>query len=256
MASQKYVIGNWKMNGSLLENERLIAGIRTQLPAIDPRVSLVVTPPFPYLPQVAGLIDGCGIELAGQNMSEQKSGAYTGDVSCAMLKDMGVKYVLMGHSERRSYHGEDDLLIAKKIRAALDAGLTPVFCIGETQQEREANETWIVLLRQLDAAFDLISLGKDQLILAYEPRWAIGTGVSATPEMIADVHGFLRTYLIAKDAELGANTPILYGGSMNGSNAASIAAIENVDGGLIGSASLKAEEFVSIYQAVLATYPS
>lgn len=253
MAAQKFVIGNWKMNGSLQANTQLISTIRAQLPQPDPAVSMVVTPPYPYLAQVGTLLSDSGIGLAAQDVSQHKSGAYTGDIASAMLNDFGVQYVLLGHSERRGYHAEDDPLIAQKIRAALDAGLTPVFCIGETREEREAGETWSVLLRQLDAAFDLISLEKDKLILAYEPRWAIGTGISATPAMIEDVHGFLRTYLLAKHEEAGADTPILYGGSMNGANAQSIAAIKNVDGGLIGSASLKADEFVSIYRSVLAS---
>ena len=252
MAAPKFVIGNWKMNGSLQANAALVSALRAELPQLDAAVSMVVTPPYPYLAQVSELLAGSDIGLAAQDASQHKSGAYTGDVACGMLKDFGTQYVLLGHSERRGYHAENDALIAQKIRAVLDAGMTPVFCIGETREEREAGETWTVLLHQLDATFDLITLGRDKLILAYEPRWAIGTGVSATPEMIEEVHGFLRKYLVAKDVQAGADTPILYGGSMNGSNAASISAIANVDGGLIGSASLKAEEFVAIYRAVLA----
>jgi len=249
----KFVIGNWKMNGSLQDNEQLIHGIQIALPPADPRVALVVSPPYPYLAQVAKLIENSPISLAAQDVCAYQAGAYTGDVSCAMLKDFGVKYVILGHSERRGYHAENDTLIAEKVRIALDAGLTPVLCIGETREEREANETQTVLLRQLDAVFEKLNIGQDKLILAYEPRWAIGTGVSATPEMIAEVHAFLRSYLVGKDAQLGSSTPILYGGSMNAKNAASINAIPNVDGGLIGSASLKADDFLAIFNAARAS---
>lgn len=252
MAAKKWVIGNWKLQGSLSFNQALIEGLRARLPVLDERVGMAVCPVFPYLPQVGGLIRGSGIELGAQNLSEQAKGAYTGEVAGAMLKEVGAKFVIVGHSERRSYQGEDDALIAKKTRAALDAGLIPVVCLGETKEERDSGETWDILLRQLNAVFDLIDAAKDEVVLAYEPRWAIGTGVSATPEMIADVHGFLRAYLVAKDAAFGARTPILYGGSMNGANAASIAAVKDVDGGLIGSASLKADEFVVIYEALRA----
>ncbi|MDR3412192.1 MAG: triose-phosphate isomerase [Formivibrio sp.] len=252
MTAKKWVIGNWKLQGSLASNRGLIECIRARLPVLDERVGMAVSPVFPYLPQVADLIKGSGIDLGAQNLSEQVKGAYTGEVAGTMLKDVGVKFVIVGHSERRAYQGEDDELIARKVRSALDAGLVPVLCVGETRDEREAGETWAILLRQLNAVFDLIDSSKDDIVLAYEPRWAIGTGVSATPEMIADVHGFLRTYLVARHVEFGARTPILYGGSMNGANAATIAIIPDVDGGLIGSAALKADEFVSIYDALRA----
>ena len=253
MTSRKWVIGNWKLNGSLASNQALMAGIRAKLPVLHENVGMAVCPAFPYLSQLAALTQDSGIELGAQNLSEQSKGAYTGEVAGTMLKEFGIRFAIVGHSERRLHQQEDDVLIAKKTRAALDAGLIPVICLGETQQERDTNQTWAVLLRQLDTVFDVIKPKQDQVILAYEPRWAIGTGVSATPEMIEDVHSFLRTYLTAQDTEFGADTPILYGGSMNGSNAARIAAIKNVDGGLIGSASLNADEFVSIYQALAAT---
>lgn len=252
MAVKKWVIGNWKLQGSLAFNKDLIESIRAKLPVLDARVGMAVSPVFPYLLQVGELIKSSGIELSSQNLTEQVKGAYTGEVAGPMLKDVGAKFVIVGHSERRSYYGEDDEVIAKKAKAALDAGLVPVLCIGETKEERDAGETKAILTRQLDAAFKLFDTSKDEIIIAYEPRWAIGTGVSATPEMIEDVHSFLRGYLVEKDAAFGAKTPILYGGSMNGANAASIAAIKDVDGGLIGSAALKADEFVSIYNALLA----
>ena len=252
MAAKKWVIGNWKLQGSLVFNRALIEGVRAELPVLDARVGMAVCPVFPYLLQVADLVKGSGIELGAQNLSEQVKGAYTGEVAGSMLNDVGVKFVIVGHSERRSYQGEDDALIARKVRAALDSGLVPVLCIGETKDKRDAGQTKAVLVRQLDAVFALLDVARDEVVVAYEPRWAIGTGVSATAEMIADVHGFLRAYLVAKDAEFGAKTPLLYGGSMNGANAAGIAAIKDVDGGLIGSAALKAEEFAAIYNALLA----
>lgn len=255
MTLKKWLIGNWKMHGSIAANETLALGIRSNLPTLDARVGMAICPPFPYLQQVAGLLEGSAIALGAQNLSEHAKGAHTGEVSGEMLKDIGVRFVLVGHSERRSYHTEDDELIASKVRAARDAGLMPVLCIGETQQEREANQTKAVLARQIDAVLAKINPAADTILIAYEPRWAIGTGVSATPEMIADVHDFLRNYLTAKDQRFGQKTPLLYGGSMNGSNAASIAAIKNVDGGLIGSAALKAEEFITIYQAILSNTP-
>ena len=252
MAAKKWVIGNWKLQGSLAFNKELIEGIRAKLPTLDAKVGMAVSPVFPYLLQVADLIKGSGIELSSQNLTDQVKGAYTGEVAGHMLKDVGAKFVIVGHSERRGYYFEDDAIIAKKAKAALDAGLVPVLCIGETKEERDAGETKAILTRQLDAAFALFDTSKDEVVIAYEPRWAIGTGVSATPEMIEDVHSFLRAYLVAKGAEFGAKTPILYGGSMNGANAAQIAKIKDVDGGLIGSAALKADEFVTIYNALLA----
>lgn len=253
MATKKWVMGNWKLHGSQAFNQALIEGIRAGLPELDDRVGMVVCPVFPYLAQVNDLLAGSGITLGAQNLSEHTTGAYTGEVAGPMLKDLRAQVVLVGHSERRFYQGESNELIASKVRAALDAGLLPVLCIGETKQERDAGETESVLISQLDAVLPLLNLGQDALVMAYEPRWAIGTGVSATTEMIAKVHGFLRAYLSGKNASFGASTPLLYGGSMNAANAVEIAAIKDVDGGLIGSAALKPDDFIAIYQAVLAS---
>lgn len=253
MTNKKWLIGNWKMHGSLDANENLIGGIRSKLPLLDSRIGMVVCPSFPYLQQVFGLIEESDIALGAQNLSEQAKGAYTGEVCGDMIKDIGAKFVIIGHSERRSYQAEDDELIARKVHAALGAGLLPVLCIGETKFERENNQTKDVLSRQLDTVLSKIDPAKDEILIAYEPRWAIGTGVSATPEMIEEVHGFLRDFLITANADFGKKTPLLYGGSMNASNAVNIAGIRNVDGGLIGSAALKADEFVAIYQALLET---
>ncbi|MDR3412415.1 MAG: triose-phosphate isomerase [Formivibrio sp.] len=247
----KWVIGNWKMHGTLAANYELIANIRALIPTLDDRVGMAVCPPFPYLVQVAGLLEGSGIALGAQNLSANVRGAYTGDVAGAMLRECSAQLVLIGHSECRAYQHEDDELIARKVRAALDVGLVPVICVGETRAERESQQTQTILARQLDAVFQLLDTAADSCIIAYEPRWAIGTGVSATPETIAEVHGFLRSCLIAKDAKFAASTPILYGGSLAAGNAREIAAIDNVDGGLIGSAALRAEEFATVYRAFL-----
>ena len=253
MGTKKWVMGNWKLHGSQAFNQALIDGIRAGLAVLDQRVGMVVCPVFPYLAPMHDLLAGSGIVLGAQNLSEHAKGAYTGEVAGSMLKDLGVEVVIVGHSERRLYQGESDELIASKVRAALDAGLLPVLCIGETKQEHDAGETKTVLIRQMEAVLPSLDLGREALVIAYEPRWAIGTGIAATLDIIAEVHAFLRDYLSGKDAAFGAQTPLLYGGSMNAANAAEIAAIENVDGGLIGSAALKPDEFIAIYQAVLAS---
>jgi len=248
----KWVIGNWKMHGNLANNKALIEGIRAELPKLDARVGMVVCPVFPYIPQLKDLTAGSGIGVGAQNLSEQKQGAYTGEVAGAMLKDVGVDFVIVGHSERRTYFGENNELIARKAQAVIDNGLIPVVCIGESLEERQGNQTEAVLTAQLDALFAVIGTDNANIILAYEPRWAIGTGVAATPDMIQAVHTFVRTYLTKRSAAV-AGLPILYGGSMNGANAASIATLPNVDGGLIGSAALKPAEFVAIYKALVAS---
>jgi triosephosphate isomerase len=248
----KWLIGNWKLNGSLAFDQEIIAGLRTLLPTLDVRVGVALSPVFPYLLHLGELVTGSGIQLAGQDISDQSTGAYTGQVSGQILRDVGASLVIIGHSERRYYQGEDDALIARKARAALDAGLIPVLCVGETAEERDAGETEQVLLRQLNTVLSVIDLDKETLLLAYEPRWAIGTGVSASSEVIGQVHHFLRTCLVNNHAEAGQKIRILYGGSMNASNAGAIAAIKDVDGGLIGSAALKPAEFAAIYQAVVA----
>jgi triosephosphate isomerase len=251
--ANKWLIGNWKLHGSLAFDQEIIAGLRTLLPNLDSRVGLALSPVFPYLLHLGELVKETGIKLSGQDISDQTTGAYTGQVSGRVLKDVGASFVIIGHSERRYYQGEDDALIARKARAALDAGLIPVLCVGETADERDAGLTEQVLQRQLNAVLDLLDLEKETLFIAYEPRWAIGTGVSASPETIAAVHHFLRSCLVRKSPEAGRKIRILYGGSMNAGNANLIAEIKDVDGGLIGSAALKPEEFASIYQAVLAS---
>ncbi len=255
MNPKKWVIGNWKMNGSLAMNRVLLEKLRASL-SLDQQVGIGVCPAFPYLAQAGEILAGTGVVLGAQNVSEQAPGAYTGEVAATMLKDIGASFVIIGHSERRACQAETDSLIAKKARAAIDTGLMPVLCVGETREEREAGRTKAVLAGQLDAVLKTLDLARENIIVAYEPRWAIGTGNSATPEMIADVHAYLHDYLECAALGLGGRTPLLYGGSMNASNAATIAAIAHVDGGLIGSASLKAEDFITIYQTVLAANQS
>lgn len=252
MMLNKWVIGNWKLQGSLADNKALIEGIRAAQPALDNRVGMVVCPVFPYIPQVKDLTAGSGIGVGAQDISEFAKGAYTGEVAGPMLKDVGVEFVIVGHSERRSFHAENSEQIARKAQAVITTGLIPVVCIGESLEERQSNKTEAVLTEQLDALFAVVGTDNANIILAYEPRWAIGTGVAATTDQIKDVHAFLRAYLTKRSAAV-AGLPILYGGSMNAGNAASIATLPNVDGGLIGSAALKPAEFVAIYGALVAS---
>ncbi len=246
------VAGNWKMNGSSETAQDLVAGIRKGVEAGLP-ADIAICPPFVYLTQVGGLLDGSDIALGGQNASQHESGAYTGEVAPAMLVDVGCEYVILGHSERRSYYGEDDVLVAEKVVAAHAAGLKPILCVGETLEEREADRTEAVVASQLDALLEsddgLAALQNG--VIAYEPVWAIGTGKTATPQQAQDVHAFIRQRVAAKDADLGAEIRILYGGSVKGNNAAELFAMADIDGGLIGGASLQAEEFLRICRAAI-----
>lgn len=249
MRSQ-WVIGNWKMNGSLSANaallNELMAGLQAQGSA---RMGVCV--PYPYLAQAQAALSGGAIALGAQNLSEKASGAYTGEVSVSMLKDFGVQLVLIGHSERRSLYGEDDALVAEKTRVALEAGLTPVVCVGETLDEREAGQAQAVVLRQLKAVADVIGVsGLARSILAYEPVWAIGTGKTASPEQAQEVHAWIRAALRELDGAMADGMSILYGGSVKASNAQEIFAQADVDGGLIGGAALVAQDFLTIYRAV------
>lgn len=249
MRSQ-WVIGNWKMNGSLSANaallNELMAGMQTQGSA-----RMGVCAPYPYLAQVQAALAGSSIAYGAQNLSDKASGAYTGEVSVSMLQDFGVQLVLIGHSERRSLYGETDALVAEKTRVALEAGLTPVVCVGETLDEREAGQAQAVVLRQLKAVADVIGVsGLTRSILAYEPVWAIGTGKTASPEQAQEVHAWIRTALRELDDAMAEDMTILYGGSVKASNAQEIFAQPDVDGGLIGGAALVAQDFLTIYRAV------
>ena len=233
MARSRLVAGNWKMHGSRQANRALLEQI---LKEKSGGAECAVCPPFPYLAQAAEQLKGSAVALGAQNLSEHAQGAHTGEVSGAMLKDVGCRYVIVGHSERRQRYGEGDALVAKKFAAARAAGLTPILCVGETLAEREAGKTEEVVARQLGA------VAFSDAVLAYEPVWAIGTGRNATPGQAQEVHAFLRK-------KVPAGTVILYGGSVKAQNAAAIFAMPDVDGGLIGGASLVAADFLAILRA-------
>jgi triosephosphate isomerase len=240
---KKLIAGNWKMNGSLAGNDMLVKGLLTGLGTLECHVALCV--PSIYLAQMQALVAGCPIDLGAQDVSQHEVGAYTGETSAVMLKEFGVRYVLVGHSERRQYHLETDALVAAKVQRALACGITPIVCVGETLTEREAGKTEEVVKRQLAAVIHANGHCISEIVVAYEPVWAIGTGKTATVEQAQQVHAVLR-------AQLKAATPhadrihILYGGSMNAANAAQLLAQPDIDGGLVGGASLKPTDFLSI----------
>ena len=242
MARTRLVAGNWKMHGNRASNrallEKILAGVGKTA-----ALQCAVCPPFPYLAQVAEQLSGSPVALGAQNVSEHAQGAYTGEVSAAMLLDLGCKYAIVGHSERRHLYGETDAQVAAKFAAAAKAGLTPILCVGETLAEREAGKTQSVVARQLDAVLEKSPFG--DAVLAYEPVWAIGTGRNATPEQAQEVHGFLRK-------KIPSASRVLYGGSVKAQNAAALFAMPDVDGGLIGGASLVAEDFLEIVKAARA----
>ena len=246
MGRKKLVAGNWKMNGSLAANAALIGELLAGIG--QPACDVAVCVPAVYLAQVQLLLAGQGgIALGAQDVSQHESGAYTGDVSAAMLKELGARYVIVGHSERRQYQGETDAQVAVKAQRALAAGLTPIVCVGETLREREQGETESVVSRQLSEVIQLNGERLADLVVAYEPVWAIGTGRTATPEQAQTVHAALRALLAAADLQ-AAGVRILYGGSMNAGNAAELLAQPDIDGGLIGGASLKARDFLKIIE--------
>jgi len=250
---RKYLVaGNWKMNGSNASNAALLRGIVAAAPSPGV-VEMLVCPPFPYLAAVGDSLADSGIELGAQNVSEHSSGAYTGEVSAAMLADLGCRYVIVGHSERRSLYGESSATVAAKFVAAQAAGLLPVFCVGESREEREAERTVDIIDEQLDAVLDAAGVGAlREAVIAYEPVWAIGTGLTATPEQAQEVHRHIRARLEPLDAEVAAGVRILYGGSVKGDNAAGLFSQTDIDGGLIGGASLKADDFLAIAEAAAA----
>ena len=243
------VAGNWKMNGDTARNRELVAGI-VGGSAPSEAVEVLVCPPFPYLAAVAEQAGGSHVMVGSQTVSEHESGAFTGETSAAMLKDIGCQYAIVGHSERRTLYGETDDEVAAKFRAALDAGLTPILCIGETLEERDAMQTESVNSRQLAAVVAMNGIEAfSRAVIAYEPVWAIGTGKVATPEQAQDVHMHIRGMLSAENAEVAAGVQILYGGSMKGENAPGLLSMPDIDGGLIGGASLKSADFLAIVEA-------
>ncbi len=243
------VAGNWKMHGTRSENARLIEEIISRYPA-DPAAECIVCPPYVYLQEVGRLLRDSAIFLGAQDVCADAQGAFTGEISVAMLKDVGCQYVIVGHSERRLLYRETDQLVARKFGAAQAKALVPILCVGEQLAERETGRTREVVARQLDAVLELCgaqALGS--AVIAYEPVWAIGTGRNATPEQAQEVHAFIRDRIAAQDATIAGATRILYGGSVKASNAAELFAMPDVDGGLIGGASLKADEFLAILAA-------
>mgnify|MGYP001819683721 CR=1 FL=1 len=243
------IAGNWKMNGSSAANTELVSGIVAGVPA-GSGFSLLVCPPFPYLASVAEQASGSPVKVGAQNVSEHQKGAFTGEVAPGMLRDVGCDYVIVGHSERRALYGETSEQVAAKFQAAQAAGITPILCVGETLEEREAGTTESVIDEQLGAVMDAAGVKAfTTAVIAYEPVWAIGTGMTATPEQAQDVHRHIRAQLAAQDEAIAANVQILYGGSMKGENAAGLLAQPDIDGGLIGGASLKADDFLAIAQA-------
>jgi triosephosphate isomerase len=245
MARRKLVVGNWKMNGTRVGNVDLLAALKEAGPFV---AEVAVCAPFPYLADVALSLQGNAIAWGAQDCSAHESGAYTGEVSAAMLAEYVCRYVIVGHSERRAYHAESDQLVADKAKAVLAQRLIPIVCVGETLAEREAGQTDAVVKRQMSAVIHTLGHCIPQAVVAYEPVWAIGTGKTATPEQAQAVHALLRALLKAASSHAG-DMKILYGGSVKPDNAASLFAQPDIDGGLIGGASLKAGDFAAICRA-------
>jgi triosephosphate isomerase len=243
------IAGNWKMHGSRAETARLIEELLAQAPA-EPAAQSVICPPFVYLLEAHRLLRDSNFSLGAQDVCAESHGAFTGEVSAAMLKDVGCEYVIVGHSERRLLYRESDQLVARKFTAAQSRGLVPILCVGEQLADREAGRTNEVVSRQLDVVLELCGAGSlEHGVIAYEPVWAIGTGRNATPEQAQEVHAFIRARIASRDARIALATRILYGGSVKAGNAAELFAMPDVDGGLIGGASLKADEFLTILAA-------
>jgi triosephosphate isomerase len=237
------------MNGTRQSNQALLAGLIEHIGSVK-AAKVAVCPPFVYLEQARSMLSSTSIAWGAQNVSHEAPGAFTGEISTTMLVDLGCTYAIVGHSERRHGMGESDGLVAKKVGAVLEAGLTPILCVGELLEERERGETEAVVDRQLNAVLDLIGIeGMKGVVIAYEPVWAIGTGRTATPEQAQQVHAFIRTRLAQHDSTVAENLLILYGGSVKASNAAALFAEPDIDGGLIGGASLNADEFLGICRA-------
>jgi triosephosphate isomerase len=240
----KLVVGNWKMNGALASNARLLA--RLVEGARDVARPMAVCVPFPYLAQAQAALSGSPVAWGAQDVSAHAAGAHTGEVAASMVAEFGCRHAIVGHSERRQAHGETDAIVAAKARAALGAGLVPIACVGETLAERDAGDTRSVVLRQIDAVLQAVGDDAGRLVYAYEPVWAIGTGRTASPGQAQEVHGWLRERLAAGGAQ---DAPLLYGGSVKAANAAALFEMPDIDGGLVGGASLEADEFLGIARA-------
>lgn len=250
------IAGNWKLNGSLADNQVLIDNIAQGVIQLPDSVELLVCPPAVYLSSVKQAIGTSSIQLGAQNASLNPCGAFTGEISPVMLADLGVQYVILGHSERRELFGETDAMVASKTRLAAESGVRPIICVGESEAQREAGETEAVIGQQLDAVVsslsdaDIKALNVSDWVIAYEPVWAIGTGKTATPDMAQAVHVFIRQKLHAQLGEIADKIRILYGGSMKPQNAQALLEQADIDGGLIGGASLNAADFLAIANAV------
>ncbi len=242
---RKLVVGNWKMNGSRPANAELLSALLTARPY---RLDVAVCVPFVYIQETAATLAGSDIRWGAQDVSQHEQGAYTGEISAAMLSECGCRYAIVGHSERRAYHAEGDALVALKAQAALARGVTPIVCVGETLEEREAGQTEAVVKRQLSAVIHTLAHCAAEMVVAYEPVWAIGTGRTASPEQAQAVHAVLRAQLQAATGRAD-TMKILYGGSVKADNAATLFAQADIDGGLIGGASLKAADFIAICRA-------
>jgi triosephosphate isomerase len=244
-----FVAGNWKMNGSRASVKTLLDGLMSGIDSVA-NAEVAVCPPAIFIPDVAEMLEGGKIAWGGQNVCDQDSGAFTGEIAVSMLKDYGCQYVIIGHSERRAIYGESDQLVAAKVAKAIESGITPILCVGELLEEREAGDTEKVVERQLAAVVEtngIKALG--QTVIAYEPVWAIGTGKTATPDQAQEVHAFIRSWIGKQDKAIADGIRILYGGSVKGANAAELFSQPDVDGGLIGGASLNADEFMTICNA-------
>lgn len=246
---QPFVAGNWKMNGSKQSIDALLGGIKEAMSSVT-KTQVVVCPPAIYIPQVESLCAGSTVKFGAQDVSYEQAGAFTAEISVSMLKDFHCEYAIVGHSERRSLHDETDEQVAKKFATARAAGITPILCVGETLGEREAGNTEDVVARQLNAVIDLEGVEALQdSVIAYEPVWAIGTGKTASPEQAQEVHAFIRKMITEKSAETAEKVQILYGGSVKADNAEQLFSMTDIDGGLIGGASLQVEDFMAICQA-------
>ena len=244
------VAGNWKMHGDMSSTTKLLDGILSGLPTSN-SIDIAVFPPFPYLAKAVEILGDSPVQCGAQNMSDSDEGAFTGEVSASMLKDVGCHYVLVGHSERRTLYNEDSATVAQKFCKAQAHGLVPILCVGETLAERDANQTLAVIKAQLDAVLTQPRgiQGLSQAVVAYEPVWAIGTGKTATPEQAQEIHHSIRQYLAEQDEQIANSIQILYGGSVKPANAAGLFAMADIDGGLIGGAALKADDFLALCAA-------
>ena len=243
------VVGNWKMNGTLASAKLLAEGIIAGLGSDIADIAVCV--PYVYLPAVAEVVNGTALGLGAQNVADKASGAYTGEVSAAMLKEFNTQYALVGHSERRTYYGDTNASVAARFSEAQAQGITPILCVGETLEQREQDQTFAVIDEQLDAVISLVGIAAfSAAVIAYEPVWAIGTGKTASDEQAQEVHYYIRQYIAAKDQAIADKIQILYGGSAKPENAKGLFAMPDIDGGLIGGASLDAESFLKIYHSI------